>query len=725
MNLSSIMSSISFFYVMVHMFRAKIDFIMEKEVGELRLMMQKLFSSIKKQCIKTYEYDTNATKSFVLVAWVMTTIFALIAISGRPSGATFIHLSLDYVVAFILNLFLFVIVTFLLAFILSLLRIPIARIALSSILYVGIGFGVLLYVVDAGTIFSIIIGVFSSILATVLSFFVHQIRAYKYGKKILLFSAIGLTIISIALFMSNQSNVDDPLTGPYDVQFFTYGSGKDPYRKDFGNEVTEHTETVDASSFITNWSAKRTKFWDFDQHEFPINGRVFMPVGEGPFPVILTVHGNHTMEKFSTGGYDYLGEIIASHGFIFISVDEDFINYSNITGQPNDNYLLRTWILLQHIVQLKEMNQKEDSLFYQKVNLQEIALSGHSRGGQAAAMGADYERFIEDPALLSALQDVEIKAVAAISPTDKSIDHTKPKLENVSYFIMHGAQDADVYNFRGDHQFYRTALTDANQIKATLYIEHANHVQFNNDWGRYDLAMPKGLFLNQMNLLSKKEQQQIAATYLTAFYKDVFQQSTELATLIENEQVRKELLPDTTMAHKYETGQYQSLLTYNKHQEILGQFSNATKKEVIRPKNRSGGIHPQDALHITWEEEATYLIPISLKGKNIDRNSLVLTIANYKPKAKIDMEVVLSNENNTLVQETHTLSPVIEIDQTPFGLLDTYYRDGKYDTNWEPIFETIHVPLTDISAETLKDTTLTLQFSGTNGEILLEEIGIE
>src|SRR5690625_5161893 len=190
--------------------------------------------------------------------------------------------------------------------------------------------------------------------------------------------------------------------------------------------------------------------------------------------------------------------------------------------------------------------------------------------------------------------------------------------------------------------------------------------------------MPKGLFINQMNLLSKKEQQQIAATYLTAFYKDVFQQSTELATLIENEQVQKELLPDTTMAHKYETGQYQSLLTYNKHQEILGQFSNATKKEVIRPKNRSGGIHPQDALHITWEEEATYSIPISLKRKNIDRNSLILTVANYKPKAKIDMEVVLSNENNTLVQETHTLSPVIEIDQTPFGLLDTYYRSEEH-----------------------------------------------
>src|SRR5699024_770154 len=118
MNLPSIMSSISFFYVMVHMFHSKIDFIMKMEVGELCLMMQRLFSYIKKECIKTYEYDTNATESFVLVAWVITTIFALIAISGRASGATFIHLSLYYVVTFILNLFLFVIVTFLLAYIL-------------------------------------------------------------------------------------------------------------------------------------------------------------------------------------------------------------------------------------------------------------------------------------------------------------------------------------------------------------------------------------------------------------------------------------------------------------------------------------------------------------------------------------------------------------------------------------------------------------------------------
>src|SRR5690625_5249896 len=93
-----------------------------------------------------------------------------------------------------------------------------------------------------------------------------------------------------------------------------------------------------------------------------------MPKGEGDFPLILMVHGNHTMENFSTDGYDYLGELRASHGFTFISVDEDYANYSNFVGEPNDNYRLRSWLLLKHLTQLKSLNEKDDSQFYQKLN---------------------------------------------------------------------------------------------------------------------------------------------------------------------------------------------------------------------------------------------------------------------------------------------------------------------------------------------------------------------
>ena len=38
--------------------------------------------------------------------------------------------------------------------------------------------------------------------------------------------------------------------------------------------------------------------------------------GAGPFPLVLIVHGNHDMAEFSDPGYEYLGELLASRGFI-------------------------------------------------------------------------------------------------------------------------------------------------------------------------------------------------------------------------------------------------------------------------------------------------------------------------------------------------------------------------------------------------------------------------
>ena len=48
----------------------------------------------------------------------------------------------------------------------------------------------------------------------------------------------------------------------------------------------------------------------------PLNARVWHPAGDGPFPLVLVVHGNHRMEDFSDPGYAYLGETLASRGFI-------------------------------------------------------------------------------------------------------------------------------------------------------------------------------------------------------------------------------------------------------------------------------------------------------------------------------------------------------------------------------------------------------------------------
>ena len=84
--------------------------------------------------------------------------------------------------------------------------------------------------------------------------------------------------------------------GPLAVKRATYGSGTDIRRPEFGKDVTIKTKTVDVSPFASVPAAQaktRKKFWGFDLKKAPINGRVWYPEGNGPFPLVLIVHGNH------------------------------------------------------------------------------------------------------------------------------------------------------------------------------------------------------------------------------------------------------------------------------------------------------------------------------------------------------------------------------------------------------------------------------------------------
>ena len=96
------------------------------------------------------------------------------------------------------------------------------------------------------------------------------------------------------------------------------------------------TETVDATAFVKGnegWKMKLRKwYWGFDFESFPVNGRVWYPDGDGPFPLVLIVHGNHSMEEHSDPGYGWLGKLMASRGFILVSVDENFFNGGFMDG---------------------------------------------------------------------------------------------------------------------------------------------------------------------------------------------------------------------------------------------------------------------------------------------------------------------------------------------------------------------------------------------------------
>ena len=87
------------------------------------------------------------------------------------------------------------------------------------------------------------------------------------------------------------------LPGEYEVLTLTYGSGKDLHRSEYGDEVDLVARRVNGAKLIDNWDGVsgwlRTSYWGFDVKELPLQARVWYPDGDGPFPLVLVVHGNH------------------------------------------------------------------------------------------------------------------------------------------------------------------------------------------------------------------------------------------------------------------------------------------------------------------------------------------------------------------------------------------------------------------------------------------------
>ena len=130
--------------------------------------------------------------------------------------------------------------------------------------------------------------------------------------------------------------------------------------------------------------------------------------------------------------------------------------------------------------------------------MDEIALIGHSRGGEAVAIAASYNTlpFFPDDATLKFDYNFSIKALVAIAQIDRRY-RRRSKLENVNFLALQGSYDSDESAFHGLRQFNRVRFSDDNYwFKAGVYIHGANHGQFNTDWGHEDSGLPSSWLLN-------------------------------------------------------------------------------------------------------------------------------------------------------------------------------------------------------------------------------------
>jgi len=353
--------------------------------------------------------------------------------------------------------------------------------------------------------------------------------------------------------------------GAFTVKTLFYGSGTDKQRPEFGKDVTIKTKTVDASPFATipkPAQKDRLKFWGFDLKKAPINGRVWYPDGPGPFPLALIVHGNHNPQDFSDPGYGYLGELLASRGFILASVDENFIN--GLSGE-NDG---RAWLLLKHLEAWKQFNDTADGPFYHRVDMNNIAVMGHSRGGEAAAIAAAFNRlkYYPDDFKQEFKFNFNIKAVVAIAPVDGQYKPTGQftPLENVNYLLIHGSHDGDVSTAVGLRQYERLKFTDGQPwFKSVLFMYRANHGQWNTVWNNKDGGPRSGRTLDLRALIDPEEQRQFARVVISGFLEATLHQKREYVPMFRDHRTAGAWLPKTMYTTRFQENGYHSLAEFD------------------------------------------------------------------------------------------------------------------------------------------------------------------
>lgn len=355
-------------------------------------------------------------------------------------------------------------------------------------------------------------------------------------------------------------NLGDPSKpGPFKVLRTTYGSGTDHRRPEFGANVGLKTRSVDGRPFVRGskgWRMTlRQWFWWVDFEHFPVNGRVWYPDGPGPFPLVLIVHGNHGMEEFSDPGYAYLGEHLASRGFIFVSVDENFFN-SSLRGSLSKENDARGWMLLQHLKVWTQWNGAAGNPFTGKVALDRIAIIGHSRGGEAVAVAGAFNRlrYYPDDGRIEMPSGFGIRSIVAIAPVDGqySSGGRPTPLENVNYLTLQGAHDSDVSTFHGIRQWARVRFTDgAEHVKAAVYIYRANHGQFNTVWGDSDVGFPRTLLLDRNSLLAGDDQRRAAKVFITSFLEATLADKRDYLAVLQDERRARAWLPNDLYVTRY------------------------------------------------------------------------------------------------------------------------------------------------------------------------------
>lgn len=245
---------------------------------------------------------------------------------------------------------------------------------------------------------------------------------------------------------------------------------------------------------------------------------VFYPLDltNGPYPIVFILHGNHATVIGMAGGapaplgtwppgatetaidsyrgYDYIGRVLASQGFIVVSISANGVNaFGNAV--PDGGIRARAE-LIRHHIDLWDgwstagggpLPAPDEDAFVGAVDMTRIGLIGHSRGGEAVVLCPN--AFVVPPAPGSPpgtpnratyAAENRIRAVLAIAPTDFS-GH---RLNRIPLGVLLPYCDGDVSDLSGCRIYDRVRYNVPGDPapKHTFLALGANHNYYNTIW---------------------------------------------------------------------------------------------------------------------------------------------------------------------------------------------------------------------------------------------------
>jgi hypothetical protein len=298
-------------------------------------------------------------------------------------------------------------------------------------------------------------------------------------------------------------------------------------------------------------------------------------------------------------------------------------------------------------------------------------------------------------------------------------------------------------------------------FKAGLYMNHANHGQFNSTWGRSDFGAPMKWLLNLTPLVTGEEQRKVAKVYIGAFAEVVLKKNKSYLPMFKNMELIHNWLPKETYRIQYADNFKNVLVDFERDLDLSNGLDgiklNAEHFNIWREIEllaRDGGSQQNNALVLGWRHSSdiqsdsipVYSIELPEALKNFgEMDTLALSLAmgdlselaineegeerNLTPKSGFNFSIMLKdslgNSASVPLAENNKLPGVVKSKFTKFDFLDRNMIGDESETQLKSCFVPISSFLkqnNSLNMNNLKSIDLVFD-KDTMGVVILDDIG--